>query len=164
MITQEQVKKLFTYNPKTGYLIWLEDRGPNKVKGNPAGSKSLTRRYITLRIDGKSQQVHRLIFLYHHGFLPKFVDHIDNNQKNNKIENLRGCTHSQNICNSRIRSNNTSGIKGVSWDKGRKKWIGHLSLLGRSYYIGRFKTKSEAEKAIKIKRESVHKEFCNHGY
>jgi len=64
-----------------------------------------------------------LIFLYHHGYLPKFVDHIDGNKKNNRIENLREATKSQNAMNQKVSTRNTSGIKGVMWHKRDKKWF-----------------------------------------
>jgi hypothetical protein len=136
MLTQKQVKELFDYVPETGELIWKVDRGTNKTRETTAGN---------LRIDGRKHiqinrskyLVHRLVFLYHHGYSPRFIDHIDKNPSNNRIENLRACTPSQNQGNVLKRSNNTSGYKGVHFNKRKQKWQAGIKVNNHPIYLGR---------------------------
>ena len=95
--------------------------------------------------------------------MPKYIDHIDGNPLNNKIENLRECTHQQNHFNERKPKNNTSGIKGVSFHKPTKKWRATVFLNYKQHYLGLFKDIKEAEKACIEFRNKHHGEFANHG-
>ena len=77
--------------------------------------------------------VHRLIAI---AFIPNpenktHVDHIDTNRLNNKLDNLRWATNSENMMNSKIRTNNTSGSKGVYFDKSSKKWRVQITVNGK---------------------------------
>ena len=109
VITQEQVFDLFHY--VDGVLYWKKRRGRAK-KGGRVGNINANGRLLT-SLKGKRLYVHRVIFMYHHGYLPKYLDHIDGNPLNNKIENLRECTIIQNGYNRKINKNNATGIKGV---------------------------------------------------
>lgn len=73
------------------------------------------------------------------------VDHINHNTLDNRRSaNLRVCTARQNRANERIRSTNTSGYKGVSWDKSRGKWLARASVNGKLKNVGRYETAREA--------------------
>jgi len=78
--------------------------------------------YIHVKIKDKAYKAHRLVFLYHHGYMPECVDHIDGDKTNNKIENLRAATKEENCRNQKVRSTNKSGYKGVKWVEHCKKW------------------------------------------
>jgi hypothetical protein len=78
--------------------------------------------YIHVKIKAKAYKAHRLVFLYHHGYMPECVDHIDGDKTNNKIENLRAATKEENCRNQKVRSTNKSGYKGVKWVEHCKKW------------------------------------------
>jgi hypothetical protein len=84
------------------------------------------------------------------------------NNSNNNIENLRPATVPQNQWNRKLDSSNTSGIKGVCWDKNTNKWISYVRKHGKNVYLGRFDTIQEAEKAVKIGRTTLHGEFARH--
>lgn len=66
------------------------------------------------------------------------VDHRDNNGLNNTRDNLRLCTNAQNQMNKRMRTDNTSGFRGVSWSKVGKKWMAGLRVNGKHVYLGYF--------------------------
>ena len=68
----------------------------------------------------------------------------------------------QQRCNQAIGPLNTSGIKGVSWDRTREKWVVQVRA-GDQKFSGRFATKHEAESAARAARERLHGEFANHG-
>lgn len=66
------------------------------------------------------------------------VDHIDGNPRNNKRNNLRICTHHQNCMNRGFSKNNTSGFKGVSWDKRKGKYVSYINPNKKSIFLGAF--------------------------
>jgi len=89
------------------------------------------------------------------------IDHIDGDGLNNIRSNLRAATRSQNLYNRGKTKNNTSGIKGVSWDKGCSKWRSQIQSNGTHYHLGSFDTKEEAAEAYREAAKKVHKEFSN---
>lgn len=160
MITQEYLKLLFNYNPLTGEFT-------RKVQVGSTGYVNKTidclnhNGYYRVCIDYKSYLVSRLIFLYMEGYMPKVVEHKDRDRTNNRWENLRPATQSQNGFNRLKNKNNTSGFKGVSYCKGRDKWLAKFNYQGKSKskYLN---TKEEAIEYIKLIRPLFHKEFnCN---
>ena len=100
-----------------------------------------------MNINRKTVYVHHAIFLIHHGYLPKYIDHIDGDSLNNRIENLRAATQSQNMGNSRMKSNNTSGYKGVTFRKDTGKWQAAVMVNGKHISLGSHATKEEAHQA-----------------
>jgi len=161
-LTQKTVRELFYYNPNTGILTNKIQRGSRGKVGIAAGSINMCG-YLKLSINGKFYQNHRIIYLWWHGYTPKMIDHVDNIKTNNLIDNLRECTISQNGWNSKISSDNTSGVKGVTWHKGVKKWQAQIQFNKKSLYLGVFNNIELAELAVQNKRSEIHGEFCNHG-
>lgn len=102
---------------------------------------------------------HILNFYIGCGWLPDVVDHIDGIPGNDEPENLRAATRSQNQHNSKIRSDNKSGIKGVGKTK-TGRWRGYVSLNGKQHGAGTFDTPEEAESAVKELRSKLHGEFA----
>ena len=97
------------------------------------------------------------------GSLPEQIDHIDGNRSNNRIENLRPANSSQNACNRKKSSINTSGIKGVHWHKQSKKWRARIKLLTKDVSLGLFQTIDDAKNAIENERNKLHSCFSNNG-
>jgi len=95
--------------------------------------------------------LHRLLFYWHHGYLPKLVDHKDTNSQNNKIENLRQLNSSGNKRNSKKKENCTSKYKGVYWHKKHKKWVAQLCLNYKINHIGYFDNEDDAGQAYNDK-------------
>jgi hypothetical protein len=91
------------------------------------------------------------------------VDHKDRNGLNCRRDNLRPATRDQNNQNQRRRKDNTSGIKGVSWDKRYQKWDVRIMVNKKSKFIGRFTDLEEAKKQIEAARKRLHGEFACHG-
>lgn len=140
MITQERLKELFTYSPD-GNLIWKVQKAKRTKIRTIAGWINTDvhgQKYMNIELDGKSYKLHRIIFMYHYGFVPKRIDHIDGNRLNNKIENLREVTASQNAMNSSVRKNSKSGFKNVFLDKTSGKWRVQFKINGKSYSFGSY--------------------------
>ena len=155
-VTQSQLHELFDY--KDGNLIWKVAKARIIKVGDIAGSIN-EYGYIIIGIDGNVYRAHRLIYLYHNGYLPSFIDHIDGNKTNNRIENLRSATTSQNAMNQKISTRNTSGTKGVTWHKRDKKWSVQLRINKICHSFGYYDDKELAELVAMEATNKFHKEF-----
>jgi hypothetical protein len=123
-ITPELVKQIFDYHPD-GYLTWkikfakrIEiGRRVGRPENREGGARNM------FKIKTKHYYCSRLIFLWHNGYLPPIVDHRDRNKLNDKIENLRAATPSENSRNTPIRKNSTSKYLGVYLGQGKNLQI-----------------------------------------
>ena len=106
--------------------------------------------------------MHRLIFLFHYGYLPKIIDHIDGNPLNNDIKNLRESTHIENCQNAKKRTTNTSGCKNVSWHKPANKWAVRLSINQKKVFFGLFEDIELADLVAHEARDLYHGKFARH--
>jgi len=107
--------------------------------------------------------IHRLVAL---AFIPnpenkKQVDHIDNDISNNYLTNLRWATNQENQRNTIISLRNTSGVKGISFDKSSQKWCAQIRINGKGITIGRYNTIEEAIIARQLKANEVFGSFTN---
>lgn len=165
IISQEYLHEIFDY--KDGNLLWKNKtidsmgRSKNYLNGQIAGTLE-KHGYLKVRVNNKNYLIHRLIFLYHNGFFPIQVDHIDGNSLNNNIENLRPATNAENCRNSKLSINNKSGVKGVSWHKASRKWMAHLQTTEKRHFIGYFNELDKAKLAIIEARNKLHGEFARH--
>lgn len=100
--------------------------------------------------------MHRLIM----GFPEQYVDHINGNKLDNRRCNLRLCNQSQNSSNTKIRSTNKSGYKGVSWNKKYEKWECYLTFNYKHVFGGYFDSKVEAALAYNNKATELWGEFA----
>lgn len=140
MNTQELYNILHEYfEYREGFLIYKKQVGKRGKIGNRSGTLHNSG-YWAIQVKGKYYRAHRLVFLYHYGFLPKTIDHIDRNKLNNNIENLREVTDSENKYNSAKYKNNTSGYKGVCYSKQKKKWRAQINFKGKRLQLGLFPT------------------------
>lgn len=93
------------------------------------------------------------------------VDHIDGNGLNNQRHNLRRATRSQNSMNRGVRSDNTTGSKGVNWEQSSQKYRVRIGVNGRRFHVGRFDSLEEATQAYEEKARELHGKFANlHGF
>jgi HNH endonuclease len=156
--TKEYLQSLFEY--KDGELYWRETTRGKRQAGAKAGTRS--HHYFQICIDHKLYRTHRLVWAYHNGPTPHQIDHINGDAFDNRIENLRECTLSQNQYNRKIAKQNKSGVKGIGWCKQKQKWRGRMIVDGKEHHIGFFDSIEDAEKAVQEKRALLHGIFARH--
>lgn len=154
----DYIQRHFRY--EDGFLYRITNRGGQKV-GDRVGWKTQCngRSYWKLSINTKTVYLHHVVFLMHHGYLPKYIDHVDGNSTNNRIENLRPATQSENCANSVMSKNNTSGYKGVVWVKKRNKWRAQIGVGRKCIFLGHFDSKEDAFDAYKLNSVKYFGEF-----
>jgi hypothetical protein len=161
--TKEYVESLLDYDAETGELRWKVERS-NQIRVGQLVTSSDSKGYIRVTINGRRHQVHRIAWLLVHGEWPvEEVDHINMVTSDNRISNLRACSHSENRRNTNRYRNNSSGIKGVSWNSASNSWLARLAVNGKNIYAGSFKNLGDAERAVAKLREQYHGSFANHG-
>lgn len=152
-ISQAKLKELLHYNPVTGVFTWVIGRS-RTVAGTVAGSL-VSSGYLTVMIDRKRHNLHRLAFVYMLGrHPPEFVDHINGQKTDNRWINLRAASAVENARNQKRSCKNSSGISGVSWDS-RGLWRSFGYLAGKQITLGRYSSKFEAAAARKSFENSL---------
>lgn len=162
ILTQAQLREILSYDAVTGEFRWLRSRGGKALAGTIAGSVN-RRGYVEISVGCSKWLGHRLAWLYAHGRVPKAIDHINGIGADNRLENLREATQGLNMANTRKRSNNTSGFKGVSWCRDTSRWAAQIRKDGRKYTIGRYDTAEQAAEAYSIKAAALFGEFARAG-
>jgi len=132
------IEDVFNYDPLTGIFTRVFQSVNNTYKaGEITGFKDKDG-YIIISFRGKEYKAHRVAFLLMGEPMPKYVDHIDRNPSNNIWTNLRAATHSLNMYNTGMRSHNTSGHKGVTYNKRDKTWGARIGVNGKQVSLGTF--------------------------
>ena len=155
-LLQTELKKMFLYEPETGFLRWRDARS-NVIKNSKAGCKN-NEGYLLVTINSKSHRVHRVIWIYVFGYIPDgfHMDHISGNKADNRLSNLRLANESQNQQNRPAPQNNTSGYRGVTWHKQAGKWMARICLDRKRVCLGLFETAEEAYEAYKLKAYEIY--------
>lgn len=158
-ISQEELKKLIKYEPESGRFIWIINASTRVRAGDVAGYVRKKDGYLVVRINGYGYSAHRLAWFYVNGVWPGIIDHKDRNPLNNAIANLREATTSQNGMNTGPSKLNTSGYRGVTWNKAVGKWQAQARVNGRSHYLGVFDVALEASAAYEGFCRNHHGQF-----
>ena len=153
MRNQKELKKIVTYNPETGVMLWRErpvemfqserdcKTWNNRYFNTPVGS-ICEGGYVRTEIQGKKYRLHRLVWLYvYGGYPPSQIDHINCIRDDNRIANLRAVSHQEN-CNK--RKENRHRVVGVDFDKVIKRWVTTLPVEGVVVRLGEFLEKDDA--------------------
>jgi hypothetical protein len=153
--------KLFWYNNMTGRLMWRERAGDNafnaRYANKAAGFNDKGR--IRVSIAGKIYYNANLVWIYHNGSIKKgnVIDHITRNTMDDRLQNLRSCTISQNACN-RTGTSKT-GYKGVTKSK-CGKYIARITKNGKCFYLGMFSDASYAADIYDKAAKKLHNKFA----
>lgn len=164
-ISLEQLREELHYDEVDGCLYWKHDRpGPERIDADGVSNRAGSTRkdgYLGISALGFKYLVHRLVWFYVKGVWPNDrIDHINGDRTDNRIENLREASAAQNSRNARLRSDNTSGYKGVSFDKTRKKWVARIIVNYRQNVLGYFDSMEDAIAAYGRASTEHHGDFA----
>lgn len=151
----------FTYDCKTG-LFWRRHAlRADYPTSKPAGE--LHGRYVRLNIViGDCERIrplaHRVAWLFATGSWPNgIIDHINGNGRDNRFDNLRVVTHSQNSQNKyKARADNVSGMLGVSCSKYAGRWVARININGKPKYLGTFGSPEDAHAVYMAEKSANH--------
>ena len=156
MITQDILKEQLYYDSVTGLFTFKKKKG-GMLPGSVAGYIQKDG-YVAISINGVQYKAHRLAWLYLYGHFPKdHLDHINMKRDDNRINNLRMATRSQNHMNRKAYSNNKLGIKGVHVCGNRFRAL--IKKDGKQICLGIYGTAEEARKAYEDASKIMHGEF-----
>lgn len=147
----------YTYDTNEPFYFDLEDY--EKIK--PYLWKFKDSGYVISIQNQKTIYLHRLVMDCIDS--KKDVDHIFHDLKDCRKSQLRICDHYQNLISSKTYSNNTSGRKGVIWNKERNKWEASITCNKKTYYLGRFDKFEDAVLARENAEKKYHKEYHYNG-
>ena len=163
MITLQLAIDHLKYDAATGYFYWIPGKGKFGWDYDKPAGRTEHDGYIVIRIKGNRITGHRLAWLMTYGYLPmQNLDHKNGNKADNRISNLRLATSSQNLHNKPKTKANKSGIKGVSWDRHRQKWLAQLQVQWKNHNLGLFNSKEAAANAVQAFRNFKLGEFAHH--
>lgn len=129
----------------------------NQWKWQAHKVKGYDKWYVTRTENRKEIRMHRVITNAPDGM---DVDHIDNDGLNNQDENLRVCTHAENLRNQSKQKHNKSGYKGIAWHKGNNMWQANITLNGKQMSVGYSKDPVEAAKKYDDAAKKYYGEFA----
>lgn len=153
---RERIAEAFDYDPETGILMRRFKGGHTRA----AGTRKSHDGYTKIGFNGQEYPAHRLIWWVVYGELPRgFIDHVNGDKSDNRLCNLRLATDAENKRNVGKRTHNTSGFKGVTWDKANNKWLAHATLNGKGHHLGRFASAEEAANAYRDFAKKHHGDF-----
>ena len=153
--SREELLSVLRYEPETGRFFWKVCVGTTGQAGSEAGTIN-PEGYVTILYKRRGYRAHRIAWLFTYGeWPPEVIDHVDGNPTNNRISNLRACEEWQNAGNKGPNKNNTTGIRGVTFHKGDRKF--HARFRGK--YSGSFDTIEEAGARYEELSRAYYNEF-----
>ena len=154
----DRLREALSYDPATGAFTWLRT-SKRRATGQNAGCRG-PRGYVKIVVDGRSYLAHRLAWAFTQGRWPVGqIDHMNMDRSDNRIANLREADHSTNQANTRIRADNTSGLKGVTFNARASKWQAQIKKNGANTHLGLFDTKEAAHAAYCRAAETMFADF-----
>lgn len=158
---QEILHVFLNYDKETGILYWRKRNiesfnGEEKLRiGNSWNTRFAGKEAFGLMnhegrkggpFNGKVYNASRIVWVYVHGNQPTGeIDHINGNVKDNRIENLRDVSHAINGKNCKLYKNSPSGVAGVRWVPGLKKWAAAATVDKIYYRLGLYREKLTAQ-------------------
>lgn len=154
--SQDRIGQLLSYDSRTGELYWKITQSNVIRSGSKAGSLNNANGYVRIKLDKIMYAAHRLVWKMHTGKDPAHhLDHINGIRSDNRIENLREATNSQNIAAAKLNKISKSGKTGVYYIERLGKYTAAFRKNRKYNYLGLFGTLQEAEAAyLKAFKES----------
>lgn len=160
MLTADYLRSILDYNPETGEFRWKVVRRSAHGRTKVGGIAGFVRAdgYVFIGVDGKAHMAQRLAWLWVTGEWPAGpIDHINRERADNRWVNLRSATKAENNRNKSRRSDNLSGVTGVSYDAERAKWTARLRVGGKYLMLGRF---ARFDDAIAARLDAERKHYA----
>ena len=155
-LTQEYLKEILSYDTETGLFTWKQRTAYRLKVGDIAGCLD-DLGYVKITIKYTRYGAHRLAWLYCYGeFPPLEIDHINRNRSDNRIDNLRLADRCLNTQNTNMRSNNSSGYRGVSYYKANGKWKAQIRSNKKWHNLGYHDTPELASGAYEEAKRKLH--------
>ena len=145
-LDMNRLKEVLDYDPETGIFTWKIASGHRSVVGGVAGSPG-PKGVWQIRFDNKAYHAHRLAFFYVNGRWPEGNLVVDGDKHRPKISELREESRAETVARGKVRSTNTSGFRGVSWNSDKGKWVASITRDYRRVHLGEYHTKEEASEA-----------------
>ena len=147
------------YEPD-GKLYWRKKASSKAMPGYQAGWFDKDG-YLVTTLKGKKFRLARVVWMMHNGPIPAelHIDHINRIKTDNRIENLRLATPSENACNKGMQSNNTTGVIGCTLVDG--KYQAQIGKGAKYIYLGRYVNLDDAKAAYDKAAKFLHGEFAN---
>jgi hypothetical protein len=153
-----RLREMLAYDPETGHFTWRVCRPGGICVGSRAGTDSGVG-YILISVDCVRYKAHRLAWLHVYGEWPtKEIDHINLIRDDNRIVNLRQANPSEQTINSRRRSDNTSGFRGVKRHSDGR-WEAAITYERKHIYLGLHDTAEQASAAYEAKAKELFGPF-----
>ena len=160
ILTQDELKRQLHYCHKTGIFTRLVSNSSRVKTGGIAGYLDKTTGYIKISVNGYQHYAHRLAFLFMDGEFPlEQVDHINGVRDDNRWLNIRHASQAENLRNAGLRSDSSSGFKGVSFYKTRGKYEAYCNTGGKRTKLGYHDTAEAAYEAYKAFAKLSHGKF-----
>lgn len=164
MISHDELKELLNYDPQIGQLVWRVRRNSFRGKVAPGAVAGCigTHGYRLIRVAGLLRHAHQWVWYWHTGEWPdraKDIDHINGVRDDNRIENLRLASRSQNMFNQGLRRDNPSGVTGVRFDPRRDKWFAVIKADKERYWLGYYSSFEAAVAARKGAEAVLHGDY-----
>lgn len=162
-MSKTPVIDVLNYDPETGIFRWTATHNQGRTAGCVNGSG-----YIIIKFEYRRYRAHRLAYFFMTGEWPEhYIDHINGEKTDNRWINLRPATNQQNQMNRGIDANNTSGVKGLSWNVNNSAWSASVCLHGKRHKKdfaairrGLEQSKRDAIRWLESTRARLHGEFA----
>lgn len=164
MIAADRVRQLLHYDRSSGSLTWAAPNARCLRPGDKAGYDN-GNGYRRLRIDGRPYYAHNIAWLHAFGIWPeRRIDHVNGDRSDNRLDNLRLASASENAANARLSRANTSGHRGVSWHKAAGRWNAKIVRNGTTIHLGLFDRLEDAARAYRRAAHAIYGDFARSGY
>lgn len=155
MLSASELKTLFDLDELTGILSWKVRPSASARADLTAGYFHKASGYFKVTCRQRVYPVHRVVWALIHGEWPlDQIDHINGDRSDNRPENLRDVTNSENRKNCGLYRRNKSGVSGVRWRENRSRWEVSIRDKGSLKYLGLFR---DFDEAVEVRREAQAK-------
>lgn len=164
----EHLRQRLRYEPETGKLFWLahESQRPqwsSRFAGTIAFNSLSENGYLKGVVNNITLKAHRVAYAIYHGIWPNDdVDHINGIRTDNRINNLRVVSRTENMRNAKRYKCNKTGVTGVYWNKALQKYEAKIQVNKKQIFLGVFRTKELAAQA-RLNAEKANCFHINHG-